>query len=105
MDKRTLVMAERLGPEIPIKARTIPMGLPGVNRRDLPGYLLADGTALMESERDSSGNYVGGAGIGGMYLRTPCRYAPVKNESGEIRAFREVLAGPVRARKRGEPER
>lgn len=93
---------EPVGPEIPIKAKTIPMGLPGVNRRDLPGYLLADGTALVESERDASGNYIGGAGIGGMYLRTPQRYAPVKNEDGSVRAFREVHKIPGRSH---EPER
>lgn len=104
MGKRELVMAERLGPEIPVRTKAVPMGPPGVNRRTVNGFVLANGIVLLESERDSSGNYVGGAGLDGMYLRTPHRFTPVKNESGEIRAFREVRKVPVRSRHR-EPER
>lgn len=93
---------EPVGPEIPIRSRVVPYGLEGVNRRNLPGYILANGIALLESERDASGNYIGGAGMDGMYLRTPQRYAPVKNEDGSVRAFRKVRKIPVRSR---EPER
>lgn len=53
---------EPVGPEIPIRSRVVPYGLEGVNRRNLPGYILANGIALLESERDASGNYIGGAG-------------------------------------------
>lgn len=52
--------SERLGPEIPIKTTTVPMGLPGVNRRTVDGYVLATGTVLLESERDEQGRYCGG---------------------------------------------
>ena len=104
MDKNNYSVQESLGPEIPIKTTAVPMGLPGVNRRTVNGFVLANGIVLLESERDSSGNYVGGAGLDGMYLRTPHRFTPVKNESGEIRAFREVRKVPVRSRHR-EPER
>jgi len=100
--------SERLGPEISIKTTAVPMGLPGVNRRTVDGYVLVTGTVLLESERDGQGRYCGGAGMDGMYLRTPHLFTPVKNESGEIRAFREVLPAPVKTRKplrRSGPER
>ena len=99
---------ERLSPEIPIKAGEIPMGLPGVNRRTVSGFVLATGFVLLDSERDPQGRYYGGAGMDGMYLRTPHIFTPVWDASGEIRTFREVLSEPVRTRtppKRGGPER
>ncbi len=99
---------EPLGPKIPIKTTTVPMGLPGVNRRTVDGYVLEDRVVLLESERDEQGRYYGGAGMNGMYLRTPRLFTPVSNESGEIRAFREVLPEPVKTRSapwRSGPER
>ena len=96
---------ERLGPEIAIKTRELPMGLPGVNRRTVSGFVLATGFVLMDSERDSQGRYYGGVGMDGMYLRTPHIFTPVRDASGEIRAFREVLSKPYKSPKRGEPER
>lgn len=81
---------EPVGAEISILSRNVPYGLEGVNRRNLPGYILADGTVLLEDERDEYGNYYGGAGMDGMYLRTFHKYAPVKNEDGSVRAFRKV---------------
>lgn len=101
-------MSEQLGPEIPIKERKLPMGLPGVNRRMVSGFMLANGFVLLESERDPQGLYYGGAGMDGMYLRTPHIFTPVRDESGEIRAFREVLPESVQSRRplgRGGPER
>lgn len=101
-------MSEQLGPEIPIKERELPMGLPGVNRRMVSGFMLANGFVLLESERDSLGRYYGGAGMDGMYLRTPHIFTPVRDASGEIRVFREVLSEPVKTRQapgRGGPER
>ena len=101
-------MSEQLGPEIPIKERELPMGLPGVNRRMVSGFMLANGLVLLESERDPQGRYYGGAGMDGMYLRTPHIFTPVRNAAGEICAFREVLPEPVRTQrspKRGGPER
>lgn len=99
---------ERLGPEIPIKTRELPMGLPGVNRRTVSGFVLATGFVLMDSERDPQGRYYGGVGMDGMYLRTPHIFTPVRSEAGEIRAFREVLPEPIQTRRppqRGGPER
>ena len=36
---------------------TVTMGLPGVNQRQEPGFVLDNGLVLLESERDSQGNY------------------------------------------------
>ena len=41
---------------------TVTMGLPGVNQRQEPGFVLDNGLVLLESERDSQGNYKAGAG-------------------------------------------
>lgn len=73
-------------------------GVPLIQKRTEPGYLLADDTVLLESERDSFGRYRGGAGMDGMYLQTGRLYAPVSGADGEIRAFQEVK--PVTARER-----
>ena len=86
----------RQGPEINIARSGVPCGL--MQRRTEPGYLLADGIALLESERDGFGRYRGGAGMDGMYLQTGRLYAPVRSADGEIRAFQEVK--PVTARDR-----
>lgn len=78
----------RQGPEIGIAQSGIPCGL--MEKRTEPGFLLADGTALLESERDDFGRYRGGAGLDGMYLQTGRLYAPVRGENGQINAFQEV---------------
>ena len=46
----------------------VPIGY--TDRRTDPGYMLANGTALLESEKDEAGFYIGGAGMEGMFLRT-----------------------------------
>lgn len=99
MNNKNPSESNQLGPEIPVKTTAVPMGLPGMNRRTVDGYVLSDGTVLLESERDGLGRYFGGAGMDGMYLRTPRLFTPVKTASGEIRAFREVLPVPVKTRK------
>ena len=66
----------------------VPMGL--ISRRTEPGYMLADGIALLESEKDEAGFYVGGAGMDGMYLQTPARYEPVRDDEGVVYAFRRM---------------
>ena len=66
----------------------VPMGL--TERHTAPGFVLADGAVLLESERDEAGFYVGGAGTDGMYLRTPERYEPVRDEDGAVYAFRHM---------------
>ena len=55
---------------------SVPVGLPGVNRRQEPGYVLDNGLVLLESERDGHGNYRAGAGMDGMYLQTGRVFAP-----------------------------
>ena len=54
---------------IAIRQTGVPCGL--IQPRMEAGYLLTDGTALLESEKDENGFYIGGAGMDGMYLRTP----------------------------------
>lgn len=74
--------------EISIVQMGVPCGL--IRKRTEPGYVLADGTVLLESERDANGCYKGGAGMDGMYLQTGRLYTPVRGDNGQIRAFREV---------------
>lgn len=81
---------QAVGPEIGIEQTGVPYGL--LNPRTEPGYVLQDGTALLECERDAYGNYQGGAGMDGMYLRTGRLYAPVPGEDGQATAFRELRA-------------
>ena len=76
------------GAEICIVQTGVPCGL--IQNRTEPGYVLADGTVLLESERDANSCYKGGAGMDGMYLQTGRLYAPVRGDDGQIRAFREV---------------
>ena len=71
---------------IAIRQKGVPCGL--IQPRMEAGYLLMDGTALLESEKDENGFYIGGAGMDGMYLRTPQRYEPVRDDSGKVTAFR-----------------
>lgn len=66
----------------------VPVGY--INRHTEPGYMLADGTALLESEKDEAGFYVGGAGMDGMFLRTNERYEPVRDDGGAVVAFRRM---------------
>jgi hypothetical protein len=61
-----------------------------MDRHTEPGYVLADGTVLLESEKDEAGFYIGGAGMDGMYLATPDRYEPVRDDDGHITAFRHM---------------
>lgn len=88
------------GAEINIAQSGVPCGL--TQKRMEPGFLLADGTALLESERDGLGRYRGGAGMDGMYLQTGRLYAPVCDVEGQIRAFQEVM--PVTTARKREVE-
>ena len=71
-----------------IKRTGVPYGL--FNQRIEPGFVLENGFVLLECEKDEMGRYIGGAVIDGMYLRAARQYEPVRNESGEIQAFRRV---------------
>lgn len=87
-NRYTMTLDEVPAQIVEIVQTGVPMGL--IDRRTDPGFLLADGTALLESEKDEAGFYVGGAGLDGMYLRTPVRYEPVRDENGDITAFRRM---------------
>lgn len=76
---------------VKIKQLGVPMGL--FNRRIDPGYVLENGTVLLETERDEYGRYIGGAGMDGMYLKTNERYESVRDDSGEIIGFLLVAGG------------
>ena len=78
------VSAEIVG----IRQVGVPMGL--INQHTEPGYMLENGTALLESEKDEAGFYIGGAGMDGMFLRTVERYEPVRDEDGAVYAFRRM---------------
>ena len=65
---------------VEIKQLDVPLG--HISQRTEPGYLLSDGMVLLESEKDDADFYIGGVNMKGMYLRTPARYEPVKNEAG-----------------------
>ena len=74
--------------EIAVVRMSAPYGL--INQRTTPGFVLADGTVLLESEKDAYGRYIGGTGMDGMYSRTGKLYCPVIGNDGNIRAFRET---------------
>ena len=71
-----------------IRQTGVPVGLTATHTE--PGFLLSDGTALLESEKDENGFYVGGAGMDGMYLKTGRLYEPVRDEDGTVTGFRQM---------------
>ena len=75
-------------PEIGIQQTGVSYGL--ITQRTEPGFILENGAVLLASERDAYGNYLGGAGAGGMLIKTGKRYAPVLGDDGQPRAFREL---------------
>jgi len=79
---------ELMADMVKVKQIGVPCGL--FNKRIEPGYLLENGIALLESEKDEQGHYIGGAGMDGMYLRTPERYSPAQGQDGKILGFRRV---------------
>lgn len=76
------------------------IGLSGVNQRKEPGYVLDNGLVLLESERDSQGNYKAGAGMEGMFLQTGRIFEPIRYPDGEILAFLECQPERTRAKDR-----
>ena len=77
---------------------SVTIGLPGVNQRKEPGYVLDNGLVLLESERDSQGNYKAGAGMDGMFLQTGRIFEPIRYPDGEILAFLEHQPERIRAK-------
>lgn len=86
-----------VGPEIGIIREGVVCGFDSTRRTE-PGYLLKNGTALLECERDAYGNYHGGAGMEGFYLKTGKLYAPVVDAEGHIQAFRSLHNRMLRER-------
>lgn len=80
---------------------SVPVGLPGVNQREEPGFVLDNGLVLLESERDAQGNYKAGAGLDGMFLQTGRVFEPIRYNGGEIIAFWERT--PEREQARNTP--
>lgn len=72
-----------------IQAEGVEVGFPREARVTQPGYVLKNGTVLLESERDAQGLYRAGAGMDGMYLRVPGLYAPLVLD-GKVTGFLEV---------------
>lgn len=87
---QTVSHRELMEPVVEIAGTGVPCGLPGQGQRIEPGFVLKNRSVLLESEKDEKGLYIGGAGMGGMYLRTPERYEPLLGTDGEILAFRRV---------------
>lgn len=85
---QTVSHAELMADVVGIRQSGVPCGL--FNRRTEPGFVLDNGTVLLECEKDAQGRYIGGAGMDGMFLRTPERYEPVRGEKGQILAFCRV---------------
>lgn len=56
------------------------------DRRMVSGYILENGAVLLDGERDAAGNYFGGAGMDGMYLKTGELYRPAI-ENGKLIGF------------------
>jgi len=73
---------------VKIQRAGVPCGL--FKKRIEPGFVLENGIVLLETEKDEQGRYIGGAGMDGMYLRTPEQYQPVQDRDGEIIAFCRV---------------
>lgn len=101
-DLSTVTHAELIADVVGIQQTGVPCGL--VNRRVEPGYVLANGTVLLESEKDKDGYYIGGAGMDGVYLRTSERYEPLPGLDGKPLAFRRVGPRSVLARLNAQPK-
>lgn len=87
-ERYAVTLADVPAEMIDIRQKGVPFGY--AQHRVEPGFLLADGTALLEDEKDENGFYLGGAGMDGMYLNTGQRYEPVRDEDGQITAFRRM---------------
>ncbi len=77
-----IVKIERIG---------VPCGL--FMKRVEAGYVLENGIVLLEAEKDQQDRYIGGAGMDGIYLRTPERYLPILGGDGKALAFQRINPG------------
>ena len=60
---QTVSHRELMEPVVEIAQTGVPCGLPGQSQRMEPGFVLKNGTVLLESEKDGRGLYIGGAGM------------------------------------------
>ena len=88
MGRYNLTLFEVPGEIVGINQVGVTMGL--INKHTEPGFVLADNSVVLESEKDEAGFYIGGAGMDGMFLQTPARYEPVRDEDGAVYAFRRM---------------
>lgn len=100
-DRYAMTLGDIPAELVGIRQEGVSMGL--TQRRTQAGYLLEDSTALLETEKDENGFYLGGAGMDGMYLKTSERYEPVRDEDGRVTAFRRI--SPYAARFTGEEQK
>lgn len=89
-DRYQMTLEEMPGIILGIQQKGALMGT-STNRIE-SGYLLSNGTALLENEKDENGFYVGGDYVNGEYLKSQERYEPVRNEDGAIIGFRQMSA-------------
>lgn len=80
--------ARLIGQIIPVKREGVPCGL---DKRIEPGFILADNTVILLSERDEFGYFFGGAGMDGMYLRTQETYMPVFDAGRNLLGFQQAI--------------
>ncbi len=72
-------VSQQMSDVVKVRQIGVPCGL--FEKRTEPGFVLENGTVLLESEKDEQGRYIGGAGMDGMYLRTPERYPNGRTET------------------------
>ena len=89
-DRYQMTLEEIPGIILDIRQKGALMGT-STNRIE-SGYLLSNGTALLENEKDENGFYVGGNYVNGEYLKSQERYEPIRNEDGAITGFRQMSA-------------
>ncbi len=89
-DRYQMTLEEIPGIILDIQQKGVLMGT-STNRIE-SGYLLSNGTALLENEKDENGFYVGGNYVNGEYLKSQERYEPVRNKDGAITGFRQMNA-------------
>ena len=89
-DRYQMTLEEVLGTILSVRQEGVLMGIS--TKCIVSGYLLSNGTVLLESEKDENGFYVGGNYVNGEYLKSQERYEPVRNEDGAITGFRQMSA-------------
>ena len=89
-DRYQMTLEEIPGIILDIRQKGALMGT-STNRIE-SGYLLSNGTALLENEKDENGFYVGGNYVNGEYLKSQERYEPVSYTHLSMRKIRQLTA-------------